>query len=129
MERMAVRAGLLAFSGVLAADQLMKAAGAAADGVDRVFAADAGVSAVVVGSFLATSVLLMWLARWGAVSPFSVGLVLGGLVSSVLDGLATGGSAGISLADGAVGVGVLLGLAQTLLHRPAIFGRSQRLLI
>ena len=129
MGRTTAKVGLVAFSGVLATDQIVKAAGAAARDVQRVLAVDSAMALAGVAAFLLTSAVLMWIARSGAVSPISVGLVLGGLASTLLDALATGATAGISLADVAVGVGVLLGLAQTLLHRPAIFGRPQRLVL
>jgi hypothetical protein len=120
---------LVVFSGVLATDQAIKAAGAAAGNVERVLSVNPGIGAMGIAAFAATAVLLAVIARSGMASPLAVGLVLGGLGSSLIDGLATGASAGASLADVAVGIGIALGVVQAVFRRPFIFGRGHRLIV
>jgi hypothetical protein len=129
MGRRAVRTGLAVFSGVLATDQAIKAAGAAAGNVERVLSVNPGIGAMGVAAFAVTAALLIAVARSGMASPLAVGLVLGGIGSSLIDGLATGATSGVSLADVAVGVGVGLGVTQAIFRRPFIFGRSHRLIV
>jgi hypothetical protein len=127
--RCAMRNGLVVFSVVLAADQAIKAAGAAAGNVERVLSVSPGIGAMGVAAFAATAALLIAIARSGMASPLTVGLVLGGLGSSLIDGLATGAPSGVSLADVAIGAGTFLGVVQSLVRRPVIFGRSHRLMV
>ncbi len=129
MGRRDVRAGLVTFSGVLAVDQAIKAAGAAAGNVERVLSVSPGIAAMGVAAFVVTAALLTVIARSGMASSLAVGLVLGGLGSSLIDGLATGATTGASLADVAVAIGVVLGVVQALVRRPLIFGRSHRLIV
>jgi hypothetical protein len=114
--RTEARRGLVAFTGVLAADQTIKAVTAAGDGVERAFSFDPAVAMSAVAAVVVAAVFLRALAQLGAVSTLVVGLVLGGPVSSVIDRLATGLAGATGLADVAVLTGVGLGLVQSLLH-------------
>lgn len=117
------------FSGVLGIDQFVKAVGAASDGVERALVVDSTRALLGVVAFAVTALLLARLSRAGVGSAFPAGLVLGGLGSMLIDGLATGATAGVSLADIAVLVGVVLGTVAAFRVRPAgIFHRSHRLL-
>lgn len=129
MGRRAVRAGLVVFSGVLATDQAIKAAGAAAGNVERVLSVNPGIGAIWIAAFAVTAALLITIARSGMASPLTVGLVLGGLGSSLIDGLATGATSGFSLANVAIGAGTFLSVVQSLVRRPFIFRRSHRLMV
>lgn len=124
-----MRGGLVAFSGVLGVDQFVKAVGAASDGVERVLAVDSTRALLGVVAFAVTALLLARISRIGMGSPVPAGLILGGLGSMLIDGLATGVTAGVSVADVAVLIGVVLGTVAAFRVRPAgIFHRGHRLL-
>jgi hypothetical protein len=123
------RRGMVAFTGVLAVDQTIKAVTAAGDGVERALSFDPVVAIAAVAAVVVSALLLRALAQLGSVSTLVMGLVLGGLVSIVIDRLSTGVAGATSVADVAVLAGVGLGLIQSFLHRRPSILHHHRMIV